>query len=87
MLALQVCTELGVAVVVMPEISDILQGRKTSAVCSTLAYLASACVQAGIEVTLISSLLNPLLSAGSSEACLTDRNTKGTEFVHIMLPL
>ena len=46
----QVCAELGVAAVVMPEISDILQGRKTAAVCSTLAYLATACLQAGIEV-------------------------------------
>lgn len=76
MLALQVCTELGVAAVVMPEISDILQGRKTSAVCSTLAYLASACVQAGIEVISISPLLNPLLSAGSSEACVATPETQ-----------
>ena len=49
---MQVCSDLGVAPVVMPEISDILQGRKTSAVCSALAYLASACVQAGIVVSL-----------------------------------
>ncbi|KAK9864258.1 hypothetical protein WJX84_010495 [Apatococcus fuscideae] len=68
---LQVCSDLGVAPVVMPEISDILQGRKTSAVCSALAYLASACVQAGIVGV-------PRFASPEEEARLTKRAMRRT---------
>ena len=80
MLCVQVCTELGVTAVVMPEISDILQGRKTSAVCSTLAYLASACVQAGIQVWYYPALLT------KSDGCSKRQMASLLLLCHNMIP-